>query len=174
MFSAMPKKDRVWFGDVFVCLHLLVAHLPEPHLGALLADLPEVASYVGADCSPPSGSTICVGRRRWPTRQLASACRRRWGSLRRSSKPLRHTWRLRHGARRSSPPGWTSSSRTRHSWTRSARPPVGNRPGMRCSAGPVHGDYAGAHGRRRLAASLARLWDSKRRGHAAPIAPGAP
>ena len=36
---------------MFVCLHLLIAHLPEPHLGFLLSDLPEVVSYVGADCS---------------------------------------------------------------------------------------------------------------------------
>ena len=47
------EKSRKWLGDVFVCLRLLVAHLPEPHLvaGDLLNNLPEVSSYVGADCS---------------------------------------------------------------------------------------------------------------------------
>ena len=45
-------KERKRLGDVFVCLHLLAAHFPQQDLGALLHGLPEVASFVGADCSP--------------------------------------------------------------------------------------------------------------------------
>ena len=41
-------ERRKWLGDVYLCLKLLEHRLPRP----ILAELPEVFTYVGADCSP--------------------------------------------------------------------------------------------------------------------------
>ena len=49
--QALWKKAtemRKWLGDVYLCLKLLEHRLTRPFLG----ELPEVFTYVGADCSP--------------------------------------------------------------------------------------------------------------------------